>query len=62
MSRIRSLGARLTGRHINTATERISVVSDKIPMTTVSQWRGLSKVIKGSCGVFRDVSSEAASA
>ena len=32
MSRIRSLGARLTGRHINTATERISVVSDKIPM------------------------------
>lgn len=32
MSRIRSLGARLTGKHINTATERISVVSDKIPM------------------------------
>lgn len=32
MSRIRSLGARLTGRHINTATERISVVSDKMPM------------------------------
>lgn len=32
MSMIRSLGARLTGRHINTATERISVVSDKIPM------------------------------
>lgn len=32
MSRIRSLGARLTGKHINTAAERISVVSDKIPM------------------------------
>ena len=32
MSRMRSLGARLTGRHINTAAERISVVSDKVPM------------------------------
>ena len=32
MSRVRSLGARLTGRRMNTAAERISVVSQKVPM------------------------------
>ena len=32
MSRIRSLGARLTGRRINIAAERIGIVSDRIPM------------------------------
>lgn len=32
MSRMRSLGARLMGKHINTAAERIGIVSDKVPM------------------------------
>lgn len=32
MSRMRSLGARLMGKHINTAAERIGIISDKVPM------------------------------